>query len=97
MTNRIDGGNAIPNSLQKLSPQEVATALRSFGLPVRLFGETTTTGGDANDAARLARLYITIQGREVAMAGWQGNLKRMNFVWVGDTGRGTLFLMGWSQ
>ncbi|KAL7535658.1 hypothetical protein ACHAXR_006646 [Thalassiosira sp. AJA248-18] len=65
--------NTIPDSLQKLSPEEVTDTLRRFGLPIRLFGEqtktTTTTdgGGGKDDSARLQRLFTAMQGREAAM------------------------------
>ena len=63
-------GNKIPDSLKKMSPKEVTNALRSFGLPVRLFGETTTgDNGKDDDTARLTRLFTAMQGREAAMLG----------------------------
>ena len=67
--NKIDAGNGsntIPDSLQQLSPDEVTNTLRRFGLPIRLFGEKTTT---TDDSARLQRLFIAMQGREAAMLG----------------------------
>ena len=65
---KYDG--TIPESLKKLTPNEVTNALRSIGLPVRLFGEQTITSKDTNnvdDTARLQRLSIAMQGREAAM------------------------------
>ncbi len=43
----------IPESLLKLSPEEVTDALRGHGIPIRLFGEITATidGGGYDDAA----------------------------------------------
>jgi len=57
---KYDG--TISESLKKLTPNEVTNALRSIGLPVRLFGEQTI-----DDTARLQRLSIAMQGREAAM------------------------------
>mmetsp|Transcript_16052 Transcript_16052/g.29019 ORF Transcript_16052/g.29019 Transcript_16052/m.29019 type:complete len:415 (-) Transcript_16052:313-1557(-) len=65
-----DGG--IPESLRKLSPEEVTDTLRGYGLPIRLFGEQTTTidgGSGYDDTARLQRLSIATKGREAAMLG----------------------------
>lgn len=64
-------GDSIPASLQNLSPEEVTNALRGHGLPIRLFGEKTTTvdGGGCDDSARLQRLSIAMKGREAAMLG----------------------------
>jgi len=67
-----DGDDIIPESLRKLSPEEVTDALRGYGLPIRLFGERTTTidgGSGHDDAARLQRLSIATKGREAAMLG----------------------------
>ena len=44
---KYDG--TIPESLKKLSPNEVTNALRSIGLPVRLFGEQTITVSSFKD------------------------------------------------
>ena len=69
--NNDSNNTIIPESLQKLSRQEVTNTLRRFGLPIRLFGEQTiihhTTKND--DAARLKRLHAAMQGREAAMLG----------------------------
>lgn len=72
---KYDG--TISESLKKLTPNEVTNALRSIGLPVRLFGEQTinvSSSKDNNkdkpvvdDTARLQRLSIAMQGREAAM------------------------------
>lgn len=44
---KYDG--TIPESLKKLTPNEVTNALRSIGLPVRLFGEQTITVSSSKD------------------------------------------------
>jgi len=70
---KYDG--TISESLKKLTPNEVTNALRSIGLPVRLFGEQTITVSSSkdndkpvvDDTARLQRLSIAMQGREAAM------------------------------
>ena len=67
----------IMESLCQLSPEQVTHKLRSYGLPVRLFGEITTTATTINiqeqqqhgDLPRLQRLYTAIKGREEAMLG----------------------------
>mmetsp|Transcript_1741 Transcript_1741/g.3721 ORF Transcript_1741/g.3721 Transcript_1741/m.3721 type:complete len:420 (+) Transcript_1741:43-1302(+) len=66
-----NGGNSIPDSLQKLSPAEVTETLRRFGLPIRLFGEQTISieDGGYDDTVRLQRLSIATKGREAAMLG----------------------------
>ncbi|KAL7469911.1 hypothetical protein ACHAXS_010153 [Conticribra weissflogii] len=56
-------GSFIPDSLKRMSFDEVTRALRSFGLPIRLFGEAS------DDSARLTRLHAAMQGREAAMLG----------------------------
>lgn len=56
-------GSSIPNSLKLMSYDEVTRSLRSFGLPIRLFGEAS------DDFARLTRLHAAMQGREAAMIG----------------------------
>mmetsp|Transcript_27879 Transcript_27879/g.59038 ORF Transcript_27879/g.59038 Transcript_27879/m.59038 type:complete len:423 (+) Transcript_27879:77-1345(+) len=56
-------GSSIPNSLKLMSYDEVTRALRSFGLPIRLFGEAS------DDFARLTRLHAAMQGREAAIIG----------------------------
>ena len=79
--NNNDGTIIIPESLQKLTPDEVTNTLRNYGLPIRLFGErtiisssTTSTNNDnadkktsIDDTARLQRLAIATQGREAAL------------------------------
>jgi len=72
---------AVPASLQKMSSEEVTIRLRGYGLPVRLFGEFTTTiqrsqggsnDGDArecDDTPRLRRLAAAMKGREAALLG----------------------------
>ena len=65
--------NSIMESLEQLSSDQVTNKLRSFGLPIRLFGEitiTTTPSSETHgDLPRLQRLYTAIKGREEAMLG----------------------------
>lgn len=71
-----DDDNNILEKLRKLTPMEVTNKLRSYGLPIRLFGEQTisitktkTSQQQHDDTSRLQRLYIAIKGREDAMLG----------------------------
>ena len=63
----------IMESLCQLSQEQVTNKLRSYGLPVRLFGEITTTTTSKQeqhgDLPRLLRLHTAIKGREEAMLG----------------------------
>eukprot|EP00985_Skeletonema_marinoi_P015459 scaffold7992_cov104-Skeletonema_marinoi.AAC.2 len=68
--------NIIMGSLCQLSQDQVTNKLRSYGLPIRLFGEITTTTTSTStststhgDFTRLQRLYTAIKGREEAMLG----------------------------
>jgi len=68
--------NIIMGSLSQLSQDQVTNKLRSYGLPIRLFGEITTTtttsastSSTHGDFTRLQRLYTAIKGREEAMLG----------------------------
>jgi len=69
--------NIIMGSLCQLSQDQVTNKLRSYGLPIRLFGEITTTTTTTStstlsthgDITRLQRLYTAIKGREEAMLG----------------------------
>mmetsp|Transcript_22563 Transcript_22563/g.45427 ORF Transcript_22563/g.45427 Transcript_22563/m.45427 type:complete len:443 (+) Transcript_22563:359-1687(+) len=71
--------NIIMGSLCQLSQDQVTNKLRSYGLPIRLFGEITTTATTTTststststhgDFTRLQRLYTAIKGREEAMLG----------------------------
>jgi len=68
--------NIIMGSLCQLSQDQVTNKLRSYGLPIRLFGEITTTTTTSTstlsthgDFTRLQRLYTAIKGREEAMLG----------------------------
>ena len=60
VTKKKDDG-IIPEHLRRMAFNEVTDALRSFGIPIRLFGETASS--------RLHRLFIAEQGREAAALG----------------------------
>jgi pre-mRNA-splicing factor 18 len=60
VTKKKDDG-IIPEHLRRMAFDEVTDALRSFGIPIRLFGETASS--------RLHRLFIAEQGREAAALG----------------------------
>ena len=69
----------IPQELRQLTVDEVTTQLRSYGLPIRLFGEKLSNDNNNNnnnndnnnvdDSARLIRLHAAIQGREATILG----------------------------
>lgn len=59
MRKKDDG--IVPELLKRMTLSEVTDALRSFGLPIRLFGE--------DSSSRLHRLFIAEQGREAAALG----------------------------
>lgn len=65
--------DTIMESLRQLTQDQVTIKLRSYGLPIRLFGEITITNPTSNqqhgDLPRLKRLYTAIKGREEAMLG----------------------------
>jgi pre-mRNA-splicing factor 18 len=72
-------------SLLQLSAEQITNKLRSYGLPIRLFGEKTINTTSATlfatttneqqqqqqhgDLQRIQRLYTAIKGREAAMLG----------------------------
>lgn len=60
VTKKNDEG-IVPEYLRRMKFNEVTDALRSFGLPIRLFGE--------DSSSRLHRLFIAEQGREAAALG----------------------------
>lgn len=69
-----NGHDTIMESLCQLSQDQVTIKLRSYGLPIRLFGEITTTNTTSKqqqhgDLPRLQRLHTAIKGREEAMLG----------------------------
>lgn len=66
-----DDGVNIPQELRQLTVDEVTTKLRSYGLPIRLFGEKVSNdnNNDDGDLARLIRLHVAIQGREATILG----------------------------
>jgi pre-mRNA-splicing factor 18 len=66
----------IPQELRQLTVDEVTTQLRSYGLPIRLFGEKVSNDNNNNnnnnnvdDSSRLIRLHAAIQGREATILG----------------------------
>jgi pre-mRNA-splicing factor 18 len=71
--------DSVMASLLQLSQDQITNKLRSYGLPIRLFGEktiTTTTTTNVKeqqhqhgDLQRVQRLYTAIKGHEAAMLG----------------------------
>ena len=68
----------IPQELRQLTVDEVTSQLRSYGLPIRLFGEKVSNEKNNNDdnnnknvgdLSRLIRLHAAIQGREATILG----------------------------
>jgi pre-mRNA-splicing factor 18 len=64
----------IPQELRQLTVDEVTSQLRSYGLPIRLFGEKVSNdnnngNNNVGDSSRLIRLHAAIQGREATILG----------------------------